>query len=129
MEPGQSNTAPADHSEENTEAARDAKSIISHAAPPQASAGEPRSKISSWTAYVSVRLLTIRTAAALSFTTAAATAMMQLPAFADEYLSSMNCKAQSAKLDFDNQHFCSLLFGNATALGDRTDHHGSYQRV
>ena len=105
MEPGQSNTAPADHSEEDTEAARDAKSIISHAAPPQASAGEPRSKISSLTAYVSVRLPTIRTAAALSFIAAAATAMMQPPAFADEYLSSTNCKAQSAKLDFDNQHF------------------------
>lgn len=105
MEPAQSRIAPTDHSEENTEAARDAKSRTPLALPPQTSASGTRSKISSLMAYVSVKLPTIRTAAALSFIAAAATAIMQPPAFVDEYLSLKNCKAQSTELDFDNQHF------------------------
>lgn len=105
LEPGQSSTAPAVHFEEDAEVARDAKPIVSHAGPPQASPGEPRSKSSSLMAYVSGRLPTIRTAAALSFIAAAATAIMHPPGFVDEYLSSMNCQAQFTKLDFDNQHF------------------------
>lgn len=105
MGPEQSSPAPADQSEGDTEAARDAKSRMHHAEPSRTSLGEPRSKISSLTAYVSVRLPTIRTAATLSLIAAAATVVLHPPTFADEYLSSMNCKAQSTKLDFDNQHF------------------------
>lgn len=105
MEPEYHSTAPMDHTEEDTEAARDTKARRPHAEPSQASIGEPRAKISSLMAYVSGRLPTIRTAATLSLIAAAATAIAHPPAFAEEYLSSMNYKAQFTKLDFDNQHF------------------------
>lgn len=104
MEP-ESSTAPADHSKEDTEAARDAKFTTHHAEPPRTTPGSPRSRIGSLMAYMSNRLPTIGTAATLAFIAAAATAIHHPPTFVDEYLSSLNCKAQMEKLDFDNQHF------------------------
>ena len=101
----QSSTSSADRSEEDTEAARDAKFTTSHAEPPQPSPSESRSKISSLMAYISGRLPTIGTAAAMALIAVAATAIHHPPTFADEYLSILNCKAQMTKLDFDNQHF------------------------
>lgn len=102
MKPEYHSTAPMDHTEEDTEAARGAKARIPHAEPSKASIGEPWAKISSLMAYVSGRLPTIRTAATLSLIAAAATVIVHPPAFADEYLFSMNCKAKFTKLDFDN---------------------------
>lgn len=104
MEP-ESSTAPADHSKEDTEAARDAKLLVPHEGSPRTSSGQPQSKLSSLMACVSSRLPTIGTAATLASIAAAATAIHHPPAFVDEYLSSLNCKAQMEKLDFDNQHF------------------------
>lgn len=107
MEPEESTTAPADHSEEDTEAARGAKSLEPHAGPPQTSPGEPRCKIRSSMAKIYRILPTIGTAATMAFIAAAATAIKHPPTFefADELLAELNCKVQTTKLDFDNQHF------------------------
>lgn len=101
----ESSTAPANHSKEDTEAARDTKLLVPHEGSPRTSPVQPQSKLSSLMAYMSNRLPTIGTAAAMAFIAAVATAIHHPPTFADEYLSSLNCKAQTTKLDFDNQHF------------------------
>jgi hypothetical protein len=107
VEPEESSTAPADYSEEDTEAARDAKSLSPHAAPPQISPDKTQSKISSLMARIYRRLPTIGTAATMAFIAAVATAFKHPPTFefADVLLAELNCKAQTTKLDFDNQHF------------------------
>jgi hypothetical protein len=99
------NTALPDHSDDDTEAARDAKSTLLHAEPSETSPGESRSRISSLMAYMSRRLPTLGTAAALSFIAAAATVIKHPPTIADELLADINCKPQTTKLDFDNTHF------------------------
>ena len=105
MEPEESSTDLARHPGEDTEATRDGKSRIPQVEPRQTSPGEPRSKINSLTAYVAARLPALRTAATLSLIAATAAAIMQPPAFVDEFLSRTNCKSQSTKLNFDDQHF------------------------
>ena len=107
VEPEESSAAVADHWEEDTEAARDAKTQETHAGPLQISPSEPRSKIKSSMAKLYRRLPTIGTAAAMAFIAAAATAFKHPPTFefADVLLAELNCNPQTTKLDFDNQHF------------------------
>jgi hypothetical protein len=101
----ESSTAMPDHLEEDAEAAREAKAVKPYEASPQISPSNPRSKISALRAYMSRRLPTIGTAAAMAFIAAAGTVMKHPPTFADEWLSDINCKTQTTKLDFDNEHF------------------------
>jgi hypothetical protein len=104
--PEESSAAPEHYSTEDAEAARDNKSTESHIGSAQTSAGRSQTKIGSWMARNVVnRLPNIRTASTLAFIAAVATMITHPPTLVQDYLSSINCEAHVAKLDYDDQHF------------------------
>jgi hypothetical protein len=102
FEPESSSTDPADHSTEDTEAARDNKSTEAHVGSAQSSQTRTSSRMAH---KIYDRLPNIRTASTLSFIAAVATMMMHPPILLQEQLSKLNCEAHVTKLDFDDQHF------------------------